>query len=526
VITVFGNSLPLPTELPFLANVWGSFLATVLAWVVIALAVYLAFTYVLRWLSRRISGEIDDVIIAILRKPLVALIIVFGTLNSFEVFELPKDTIAIIERIVNTALILILAYLVWRLVHDVVVYYGEALARKTKSRVDDVVVPLVNLFGPIVVILAAMGTILTIWGIDIGAVLAGAGIGALVLGFALQDTLGNMFSGIALLADAPFRTNDLIVLPDGKICQVTRISLRVTELYYLNEHSTIYVPNRDLANAMVVNITKPTVDLKVSIPVGVEYGSDLSDIRDTLENIARAHPNVLGEIEKKLPLLQKRIKSLADHKERERYATMENKLKEEQALDKRIADLVQALRAMARAVHEKESGGLDRRELKELCDAHLEPISSQVASTIEQMKAWVEIDDPWVTDDGERAIVRGRWEEANAHLHSKWEALKKASTLPSGEQEMRLDDMTNTFADWIASGYKSMPEPWKEPEVNFEKFAASCINLRLDFYVDDIRLEHFERQGRVVTEIAEEIHREIGAKMPFPQVEVRLKPKD
>jgi len=91
----------------------------------------------------------------------------------------------------------------------------------------------------------------------------------------LQETLSNIFGGISLLVDAPFKTGDILVLPENKICQVKKIGIRTTELYFVDEDSTVYVPNKDLANTTIINITKPTVDLKATIDVNVSYDSDL-----------------------------------------------------------------------------------------------------------------------------------------------------------------------------------------------------------------------------------------------------------
>jgi len=167
MITVCGYQIQLPSELQFLANIYGSFLATVLAWVVIAIVAYFIFSYALRWLTRRIPGEIDDIILGIVRKPLLVLIIVFGTVNSLECLQLPETTVALLERIFNTILVVIVAYFFWRVIKDVVVYYGESWARKTESRVDDIIIPIVNLFGPLLVIIFAALLILPQWGIDV-----------------------------------------------------------------------------------------------------------------------------------------------------------------------------------------------------------------------------------------------------------------------------------------------------------------------------------------------------------------------
>jgi MscS family membrane protein len=540
MITVCGYQIQLPSELQFLANIYGSFLATVLAWVVIAIVAYFIFSYALRWLTRRIPGEIDDIILGIVRKPLLVLIIVFGTVNSLECLQLPETTVALLERIFNTILVVIVAYFFWRVIKDVVVYYGESWARKTESRVDDIIIPIVNLFGPLLVIIFAALLILPQWGIDVTSVLLGAGVIGLVLGLALQETLSNIFSGINLLMDAPFRTGDLVVLSDGKICQVEKIGLRATQLHYLDEHSMIYVPNKDLANAMIVNITKPTVDLKVSVNVGVGYNSDLAHVEDVLREIAVAQPSVLGGIGEKVPLIEETIKELRQRteamsaddpahdellKEADQYQQALDRLQKESKLNEQIAVLGKVLEQLIQGVKDRETGGFTPAELKELHDNYVAPVEGEIQEVVACMKEWSAIPDPWAEDE-EKETERERWREQNERLRVKWTALREALSRPRQEQEMRLDDMTQALLRWIRDEYKLVTEHWKEPEVTFKGFGASSIDLQLDFYVDDIRLEHFERKQRVVTEIAKEIHKRFqqeNIEIPFPQMDVWFK---
>jgi small-conductance mechanosensitive channel len=100
----------------------------------------------------------------------------------------------------------------------------------------------------------------------------------------------------------------------------------------------------------------------------------------------------------------------------------------------------------------------------------------------------------------------------------------------------QLARQLDTFRDWLSSHYK-MPVPgWKDPEAIFVGFADSSINLQLNLYVDDIRLNHFLRKARAVTEVAEEISMRFaqgikveGAEkpkpieIPFPQTDIHIK---
>ena len=77
--------------------------------------------------------------------------------------------------------------------------------------------PLLNTLGPLIFFLAALIIILQTLGVDVGLVAVSIGAVGLILGFAFQDSLSNLFSGIYLMIDPPFRENDLIILADGKI---------------------------------------------------------------------------------------------------------------------------------------------------------------------------------------------------------------------------------------------------------------------------------------------------------------------
>ena len=92
-----------------------------------------------------------------------------------------------------------------RVIKDILVHYGEKWALRTESRVDDVLVPVLNLFGPVILVTAAALIIFPLWGINVTSVLVGAGVIGLVLGLALQDTLNNIFSGLSLLVESPLK---------------------------------------------------------------------------------------------------------------------------------------------------------------------------------------------------------------------------------------------------------------------------------------------------------------------------------
>jgi len=124
-------------------------------------------------------------------------------------------------------------------------------------------------------------------------------IGAVVVGFALQDTLGNLFAGLAIQVEKPFRVGHWIQVA-GREGQVQEVTWRATKLR-TKDGEFLIVPNSAMAKDPVLNFSEPTVANLVSIDVGTGYETPPNDAkRALLEAVANAPlalktppPNVL-----------------------------------------------------------------------------------------------------------------------------------------------------------------------------------------------------------------------------------------
>lgn len=526
MIDLFGFSIPLPPALQFLDNPVGEFFITALAWVGIAVVAYIFLTYILRWVTHQLPGEVDDIILGIVRRPLLMLLIAFGIINSLRVLQLPAPFTEWVERILLTAEIIVGAWVVWRMVHDVILFYGHQWAVKTETRLDDIVIPLINLVGAVVIVLGAILLILPIFGIDVGSILVGAGVIGLVLGLALQDTLSNVFSGISLIADAPFRTSDIIKLGDNKIFRVEKIGLRTTTLYSYDEHSTTYIPNRVLTDQPIENITKPTVELRLAVEIGVAYNSDLPRVERLLKEIAWAHPNILGsDLAFKQQSVRSEIERLQQHGRADTAARMERalaKMEREHLLFARVREFDELLHQLVPAIGAREERGLTPAEVRELDLQFVAPANVLMEQVRAALDDWCGLADPWANADEIQTQVT-RWQERGERLKRRWARLRDGILTPAIEETGRLDTLTEQLRSWLREEFKFPPEVWKDPTVNFLAFGASSVDVRLAYFIDDGRLEHFKRRTRLTRELAFTIHRrfqEEGIEIPFPQTDV------
>jgi small-conductance mechanosensitive channel len=118
--------------------------------------------------------------------------------------------------------------------------------------------------------------------------LSALGVG---IGFGLQGIVNNFVSGFILLFERPLRVGDIIEL-GGNWAEIKRIGLRATTVRTFDQADVI-IPNADLVNSQVTNWTLSSRQIRLIIPVGVAYGSDVALVMETLMACAGANAKVL-----------------------------------------------------------------------------------------------------------------------------------------------------------------------------------------------------------------------------------------
>jgi small-conductance mechanosensitive channel len=147
-----------------------------------------------------------------------------------------------------------------------------------------------TIFGYIGVI-AALSLALAQLGVDFQKITLVAGALSIGIGFGLQSVVSNFVSGLILLAERPIRVGDIISVK-GEEGRVLRIHVRATEIE-TGDRSNVIIPNSELITQVVKNRTYTDTFARVTVPVGVAYGSDVAKVRDILLDIARSHPHVM-----------------------------------------------------------------------------------------------------------------------------------------------------------------------------------------------------------------------------------------
>jgi len=268
-------------------------------WIQGSIVILITFTCasLLTWLIFRIMGAItrrtsfliDDQIALLLRPPVYYTLVVIGLTAGIDLMPIDTWKMYLIRGIHTIGII------IW-------VLFFSRLATLLLQRVADLsnkftfiqhrTVTLFDNVAKIVIFGAGVYAIFVAWNIDMTAWLASAGIAGIAIGFAAKDTLSNLFSGVFIIADAPYKVGDYIVLDKGGRGKVVNIGLRSTRIL-TRDDIEVTIPNSIIGNSMIINQSGgPNEKMRVRLKIGVAFGSDVDRVKEILVETAKADPLV------------------------------------------------------------------------------------------------------------------------------------------------------------------------------------------------------------------------------------------
>ncbi len=131
-------------------------------------------------------------------------------------------------------------------------------------------------------------------GVEPGSILTTSALLTAVVGLAMQDTLGNLVSGLALQMQPPFDVGDWIEIDSGTYAgRVTEVTWRATTVMTL-DHVEVILPNANLAKAAIRNYSRPSTVSRRRVVVGVTYSATPQEVHEVLVAAARDVPGVLA----------------------------------------------------------------------------------------------------------------------------------------------------------------------------------------------------------------------------------------
>ena len=293
--------LSLDSILAPVMKIWGglpgffqALVLVVLSIVCAKLADWILSSYVSRLVGKT-ETTIDDEFVELMHRPVFLLVLFLGLGMAAEQAGLPENGLWATKAILKTLGIIVLVLFLIRASRLIL----DALSRNQDRfhLVQSRTLPLFYNVSLLVIIGAAVYFLFISWKIDPTAWLASAGIIGLALSFAAKDSLANLFAGAFILADAPYKIGDFVLLDTGERGRVTHIGLRSTRML-TRDDVEITIPNAVMGNSKITNESGgPYEKERIRVKVGVAYGTDVDRVEELLISIAVSHPEIMREPE-------------------------------------------------------------------------------------------------------------------------------------------------------------------------------------------------------------------------------------
>ena len=269
-----------------LGIILGTFIATKL--------VYWFIANFIKKLTAKTKTNLDDVLIEKLEKPIRYSILIFGYWVAIHYLKISNSALlSFLEGIASLSLVLTLTSTASKVFDALVTEVVLPLIEKTEGGADNYILPVLS--KAVKGIIWTFGIIIGLdnIGFDITAMIAGLGIGGLALALAAQDSVKNIFAGIMIFVDKPFKVKERIQI-QGYDGTVEEVGLRSTRIRTLDGR-IVTIPNSTFTDNSVVNVTSQP-SLKIVINLGLTYDTDEDGMQkgvDILTQIVADHSTIL-----------------------------------------------------------------------------------------------------------------------------------------------------------------------------------------------------------------------------------------
>ncbi len=230
--------------------------------------------FLAKW-AKKTKTKLDDEILANIKAPVYAFVILLGafySLGSLSVLQPYGDLLSAAFKVAQIALV---ALIIIRILNVLIAWYGERSKKRGKSMSDHLLFIMKKILQIIVVIFAFLA-VLAAFNVDLTGAMVGLGVTGIVIGFALQNILGDFFSAFTIYFDKPYEVGDFIIIGED-MGVVKKIGIKSTRLQTLQGEELV-VSNNDMINSRIHNYKKMK-KRRIVFTFGVIYGTPLTKLK-------------------------------------------------------------------------------------------------------------------------------------------------------------------------------------------------------------------------------------------------------
>ncbi|SFE97369.1 mechanosensitive ion channel family protein [Thermoflexibacter ruber] len=255
-------------------------------------AIYWFFSKVIKRITHRTKSKLDDILIDMLEEPVVLAIVLAGIWYAISILQTPAEVNNWIHRAYYILIIFNATWFTARLSDALIQEYAVPWTSRTRSDLDDHILPLFRKSIRITLWIVAVIIAADNAGYDLNTLIAGLGIGGLAFALAAKETLANFIAGVTIVADRPFSANQWILVK-GYRAKVEEVGIRSTR-FRTDKGTLVTIPNSDLVNTTIENYSEGAgITEETIIPISYEVDeTQLAFAFDILREIVLANPKV------------------------------------------------------------------------------------------------------------------------------------------------------------------------------------------------------------------------------------------
>lgn len=275
---------------------WLISIAIVLSAILINKAIVLLNKHVITKLTEKTNNRMDDILFKMLQAPVLLGVMLLAIWIASNRLILSEKVDQFFSNSYQFLIVLNVTWFIVRFVNALIEEYLVPKAEDNNTRyLDNTLIPIIR--RGILGIIWAIGIMMALRnvGVDVGALIAGLGIGGLAFALAAQDTIKNIFGGITIFTDRPFRIGDRVKV-DGFDGIIEDIGIRSTRLRTL-EKRLVTIPNYKIVEASIENISNEPMR-RVLMKIGLTYDTPPEKMEEAL-TILKNIPKINKQVDSK-----------------------------------------------------------------------------------------------------------------------------------------------------------------------------------------------------------------------------------
>lgn len=279
----YGNSL----------EEWIISLAIIVGAILLNKMIVLINKHVIKRLTYKTNNRLDDILFSMLEAPVLLGIMLLAIWIAASRLELDVRVDEFFAKSYQFLIVLNITWFIVRFVNAIIQEYLVPVAADENSYkyLDNTILPLIT--RTILGVIWSVGVVMALHnvGVDVGTLIAGLGIGGLAFALAAQDTIKNIFGGITIFTDRPFRIGDRIKV-DGFDGFVEDIGIRSTRIRTL-EKRLVTIPNYKIVEASIENISEEPMR-RVLMNIGLTYDTTPEKMNQAMSILKNMPQKIAG----------------------------------------------------------------------------------------------------------------------------------------------------------------------------------------------------------------------------------------